>query len=91
MKRDAYVQNGRLFIAHFVAVHSPFAGPFFFFKRAPVVRIERGTFFDAYCMYLRTKLNFTHVRRQCPSRVSNSASLLPMCNRDIERDPVLKP
>ena len=43
MKRDAYVQNGRSFIARFVAIHSPFAAPFFF-KRAPVVQIEREFF-----------------------------------------------
>ena len=39
MKRDAYVLNGRLFIARSIAVHSPFAARFFF-KRAPVARIE---------------------------------------------------
>ena len=43
MKRDAYVQNDRPFIARSVAVHSPFAARFFF-KRAPVVRIERDFF-----------------------------------------------
>ena len=44
MKRDAYVKNGRPFIARSIAVHSPFAA-LFFFLRAPVVRIERGNFF----------------------------------------------
>ena len=44
MKWDVYVQNGRLFIARSVAVHSLFAGRFFG-KRALVVRIEGGNFF----------------------------------------------
>ena len=42
MKRHAYVQNGRPFIARSVAIHSPFAARFF--KRAPVVQIEWGNF-----------------------------------------------
>ena len=38
------VKNGRPFIARSVAIHSPFTACFCF-KRAPVVRIERGNFF----------------------------------------------
>ena len=44
MKRDAHIKNGRPFIARSVVVHSPFTACFCF-KRAPVVRIERGNFF----------------------------------------------
>ena len=37
------------------------------------------------------QLNFTFVRRRYPLRISNSTSRLPVCNRKVERDPVLKP
>ena len=60
MKRDAYVQNGRPFIARSVAVHSPFAT--LFFKRVPVVRIEGETFFDAYRIYNACHYLFTLAR-----------------------------
>ena len=61
MKRDVYVQNGCPFIARSVAVHFPFAARFFF-KRAPVIRIERGNFFCrllyVYLFLLSSKLEF---------------------------------
>ena len=43
MKRDAYVQHSRPFIACSVAIHSLFTA--IFFKRSLVVRIERDNFF----------------------------------------------
>ena len=43
MKRDAYVQNGRPFIARSVAVHSPFAARFLVNGR-PYYGMKGGTF-----------------------------------------------
>ena len=47
MKRDAYVQNGPFRSS---PVPLPFAARFFF-KQAPVVRIERGNFFLTPTVY----------------------------------------
>ena len=59
MKRDAYVQNGRPFIARSVAVHCPFAARFFC-KREPLARIEGGNFFLTPTVYPHTNV-CTHV------------------------------
>ena len=46
-------------------------------------------------IYVRTmhvlQLNFTCLQRRYLSQISNSASHMPVCNRDVERDSVLKP
>ena len=36
-------------------------------------------------------VHFTYAWRRCLSQISNSASRLHVCNREFERDPVLKP
>ena len=45
--------------------------------------------------YVRTtrvlQLNFMRVQRKYLLRISNSASRLLVCNREVECDPVLKP
>ena len=45
--------------------------------------------------YVRTtrvlQLNFMRVQRMYLSRISNRASRLLVCNREVERDSVLKP
>ena len=37
------------------------------------------------------QLNFTCAQRRYLSQILNSASHMPMCNQDVERDSVLKP
>ena len=68
MKQNAYVQNGRPFIARSVAVHSPFAVRGFF-KRAPAVRIERGTFFEPTVVVLYRTKTFSNILQNIGMRL----------------------
>ena len=55
-------------------------------------RTMHGPFRFTYVRTTRVlQLNFMRVQRMYLSRISNSASRLLVCNREVERDPVLKP
>ena len=55
-------------------------------------RTVRGPFRFTYVRTTRVlQLHFMRVQRRYLSLISNSASCLLVCNREVGRDPVLKP
>ena len=59
--------------------------------RTDAERTVHGPFRFTYAYYVRVTINFMRVQRMYLSWISNSASRLLVCNREVERDPVLKP
>ena len=59
--------------------------------RTDAERTVHGPFRFTYVRTTRVlQLNFMRVQRMYLSRISNSASCLLVCNREVEHDPVLK-
>ena len=60
--------------------------------RTDIERTVHGPFHFTYVRTTRVlQLHFMRVQCKYLSRISNSASRLLVCNREVERDPVLKP
>ena len=53
--------------------------------------MDRSIPFYISTYYARVTIKFYACTRRYLSRISNSASRLLMCNREVERDSVLKP